>query len=202
MTRIPRRLIRLVVYFSPALCPSASHLFCSFGAALGALWTRAVSGSWASLCCLGVDIFGHVDIIVQQHLLLHPTRGSRGGLSVARLTQLLQASPAAAPAAPAVSLQASARLGAAAAAAGRQEGWKCVGVGGGGAGGGCDEYGEVDVIQLCTTNVFRETNQCIIFHMHNECPGPWIVRSYFYRSLLQHSARFSQMTLHLFSHSY
>lgn len=84
---------------------------------------RAVSGSWASGRCLGVDVFGHVDMIVQQHLLLHPSHGatgrSRGALSVARLRQLLQASPAAAPA---VSLRASTRLGAAAAAMGGQEG--------------------------------------------------------------------------------
>lgn len=104
--------------------PFVSYLFGSFGAALGALpW--AFSGSWASLWCLGVDVFGHVDIIVQQHLLLHPssrpTGRSRGGLSVARLRlrQLFQASPAAAPA---VSLQASTRLGAATAAVGGQEG--------------------------------------------------------------------------------
>lgn len=106
------------------MCPSVSYLFGSLGAALGTV-PRAVSGSGASLRCLGVDVFGHVDIIIQQHLLLHsssrPTGESRGGLSVARLRlrQLVQASPAAAPA---VSLQASTRLGTAAAAVGGQEG--------------------------------------------------------------------------------
>lgn len=113
---------KIPISFKSLLHPSVSYLFSSFGAALRAV-PRAVSGSWASGWCLGVDIFGHVDIIVQQHLLLHPSRGatgeSRGGLSVARLRQLLQASPAAAPA---VSLQASTRLGAATAAMGGQEG--------------------------------------------------------------------------------
>lgn len=100
--------------------PPVSHLFGSCGAALGA-GPRAVGGSWTFLWGLRVDIFGHVDIIVQQHLLLHSssiaTGGSRGGLSVARLRQLLQATSAAAPA---VSLQASTRLSAA--TAGGQEG--------------------------------------------------------------------------------
>lgn len=48
-----------------------SYLFGSFRAAL-----RGVPGavdSWrASGRCLGVNVFGHVDAIVQQHLLLHP----------------------------------------------------------------------------------------------------------------------------------
>lgn len=109
-------------WLSISVYPSVSYLFGSFRAALGAV-PRAFSGSWASFWCLGVDIFGHEDIIVQQHLLPHPSRGatgeSRGGLSVARLRQLLLASPAAAPA---VSLQASTRLGAATAAVGGQEG--------------------------------------------------------------------------------
>lgn len=106
----------------PFLHPSLSYLFGSFGAPLGTL-TRAVSGSRASLWCLGVDVFSHVDIIVQKHLLPHPPSGATGegrrGLSVARLRQLLQAPSAAAPA---VRLQASARLGAATAAVGGQEG--------------------------------------------------------------------------------
>lgn len=108
--------------FQSLVCSSISYLFGSFGAALGAV-PGAVSGSWASLWCLGVDIFGHVDIILQQHLLLHrscrATRESWGDLSGTRLRELLQASPAAAPA---VSLLASARLGAATAAVGEQEG--------------------------------------------------------------------------------
>lgn len=84
---------------------------------------RTVSGIWTSEWCLGVYIFGHVDIIVQHHLLFHSySRGtlkSRGGLSVARLGELLQASPATAPA---VSLQAYPRMGAATAAVRGQEG--------------------------------------------------------------------------------
>lgn len=100
-----------------------SYLFCSFGAALRARWPGAVSGSRGSLCLLQVDIFGHVDIIVQQHLLPRPsggaTGGRGGGLSVAKLRKLLQAPTAAAPA---LGLQAAARLDAATAAVGGQEG--------------------------------------------------------------------------------
>lgn len=110
------------ISFQPFMYPSVSYLFGSFGAALRAV-PRAVSGIWTSEWCLGVDEFGHVYIIVQHHLLLHSssraTGESRGGLSVARLRELLQASPATAPA---VSLQASTRLGAATAAVRGQEG--------------------------------------------------------------------------------
>lgn len=102
--------------------PPVSYLFGSFGAALRTV-PRAVSGSRASGWYLGVDIFGHVDVIVQQHLLLCARSGATGrggrGLSVTRLRELLHASPAAAPA---VSLQASTRLRAATAAVGGQEG--------------------------------------------------------------------------------
>lgn len=84
---------------------------------------RAVSGIRTSEWCLGVDIFGHVDIIVQHHLLFHSssraTGESRRRLSVARLGELLQASPATASA---FSLQAYTRLGAATAAVRGQEG--------------------------------------------------------------------------------
>lgn len=107
---------------SPLQTCSVFYLFGSFRAALGAV-SSTVSCSWASLWRLGVDVFGHVDVIVQQHLLLQPSSGAtgecRGGLSVTRLRQLLKASAAAAPA---VSLQASSRLGAATAAVGGQEG--------------------------------------------------------------------------------
>lgn len=100
--------------------PSVSYLFGSLGAAIRAV-PSAVSGSRASRRHLGTHVFGHVDIIVQQHLLLQAcsrtTGESGGGLSVTRLRlrQLLQASPAAAPA---VSLQASDRLKAATATVG------------------------------------------------------------------------------------
>lgn len=98
--------------------PSVSYLFGSLGAAIRAV-PSAVSGSRASRRHLGTHVFGHVDIIVQQHLLLQAcsraTGESGGGLSVTRLRQLLQASPAAAPA---VSLQASDRLNAATATVG------------------------------------------------------------------------------------
>lgn len=103
---------------------SVSYLFGSFGAVLGAvLW--AVSATRASRRCLRVNIFGHVDVIVQQHLLLHPSSRSTGersgGLFVPGLRELLLASPAAAPA---VSLQASSRWDATTAAVRGQEGWK------------------------------------------------------------------------------
>ena len=82
---------------------SVSYLFGSLGAALRAV-CGAVSGSRAPLWCLGVDVFGHVDIIVQQHLLLHPSgeatggsRGGAGGVSVTQLWELLHAFPAASP---------------------------------------------------------------------------------------------------------
>lgn len=101
-----------------------SYLFGSFRAALRGL-PGAVDSRRASGRGLGVNVFGHVDVIVQQHLLLHPpswATGERGGgLSVPRLRQLLLASPAAAPA---VSLRASGRLDAATAAVSGQEGWK------------------------------------------------------------------------------
>lgn len=78
-------------------------------------------GRRAAGCHLRVDVFCHVDAIVQQHLLPHAGRESRGGVPVPRLRQLLQASPAAAPA---VGLQAAgAWLDAATAAMRGQEGW-------------------------------------------------------------------------------
>lgn len=113
-----------LVSLYPFMHLSASYLFGSFGAALRTL-PRTVGGGRAPLRCLRVDILGHVDVVVQQHLLLHPCgratggSGGGGGLSLTRLRELLQAPPAAAPA---VSLQASARLGAAATAVGGQEG--------------------------------------------------------------------------------
>lgn len=74
---------------------------------------RAVPGALSSGCGGGrraagwhrrVDVFCHVDTIVQQHLLPHAGGESRGGVPVPKLRQLLQASPAAAPA---VGLQAA-----------------------------------------------------------------------------------------------
>lgn len=116
------RFLHRWLFFSLTCIRFSSYLFGGLGAALRAI-SRASVSSWASWCCLEVNIFGHVDIIVQQHLLLHPSGGApgdgSGGLSVTRLTQLLLASPAAAPA---VSLQA--RLYAATAAVGGQEGYK------------------------------------------------------------------------------
>lgn len=61
-------------------------------------------GRRAAGCHLRVDVFCHVDAIVQQHLLPHAGGESRGGVPVPRLRQLLQASSAAAPA---VGLQAA-----------------------------------------------------------------------------------------------
>lgn len=78
-------------------------------------------GRRAAGCHLRVDVFCHVDAIVQQHLLPHAGGESRGGVPVPRLRQLLQASSAAAPA---VGLQAAgAWLDAATAAMRGQEGW-------------------------------------------------------------------------------
>lgn len=95
--------------------PSVSYLLGGFGAALGALpW--AVFCSWASRWSLGVHIFGHVDVIVQQNLLLGSCSGATG-----ERRQLFVAAPAAASA---VSLQAPTRLKASTATVGWQEGCK------------------------------------------------------------------------------
>lgn len=86
------------------------YLFGSLGAAVGAS-PGTFTGGRASYWGLVLDIFSHVNTVVQQHLLLRRSCGTR-------LRQLLQA-PAAA--APAVRLQASA-VGAARASMGGQEG--------------------------------------------------------------------------------
>lgn len=104
--------------------PPVAYLFGSLGAALRAV-PRTVGGGRAPRWHLETHVFGHVDIIVQQHLLLQAcsraTGESSGGLSVPGLRQLLQAPPTAAPA---VSLQASSRLNAATATVGGEEGCK------------------------------------------------------------------------------
>lgn len=130
--------------------PVQSCLFSGLGAALRAV-PRAVFSCRASCRSLGVDIFGHVDIIVQQHLLFGPSRGtgrrSYGVLvSTLSLRHLFQTSPAAAPA---VCLQDPSSLGAAAAAVGREEGYD-----------GRERKGKkmtqvkrkVNVMQLCMNN--------------------------------------------------
>lgn len=123
MGELPRRAVVRTLQYKYRCVTSPTHfgqeeskdvisdLFGSFGAAAGALpWTLA--GGRASYWCLVLDIFSHVNTVVQQHLLLRCSRG-------AHLRQLLQAPPAAAPA---VRLQASAGVGAARASMGGQEG--------------------------------------------------------------------------------
>lgn len=80
-----------------------SYLFGSLGAAFRAM-PGTFTASRASRRRLGLDVFSHVNAVVQHHLLLGCSRGSR-------LRQLLQAPTAAAPA---LGLQASAGVGAAA----------------------------------------------------------------------------------------